>query len=96
MKKLLAAVVAMGVMSVSAFALDGKIGEVNFATNGKIWVQVVPTQGASVTKVLISLTADMKKAMIAAVLTAKSTDATVTVWPGTINGVTGWKNIILK
>jgi hypothetical protein len=96
MNKLITALVAMGIMSVSTFALDGKIGKVNFTPTGVVWVDVVDGNNVTTTKQLIAATADIKKVLIAAVLTAKSTSAEVTVWPGTLDGVTGWKNIILK
>ncbi len=98
MKKVLMSVVAMGVMAVSAFGLEGKIGTVNFAANGKVWVTLVPADSTitPLTKPIAAGTDDIKKAMIAAVLTAKSTNADVIVYNGTVDGVTGWKSIQLK
>ncbi len=97
MKKMITAIAVMGLMAVSAFGLDGKIGTVNFAANGKVWVTVIPadTTVAPITKELAS-SGDIKKAMTAAVLTAKSTNADVIVYQGTVDGISGWKSIQLK
>ena len=94
MKKMITAIAVMGLMAVSAFGLDGKIGAINFASNGKVWVTIIPvdTSAAPVSKQLSATDADIKKAMTAAVLTAKSTNADVTVYADSI----GWKNIKLK
>ena len=96
MKKILLSVVAMAVMSVSAFALDGKIGTVNFAANGKVWVTIVPADASAEQTKELASSGDVKKAMTAAVLTAKSTNADVIVYQGTVDGITGWQSIQLK
>ena len=98
MKKILLSAVAMAVMSVSAFADTGTIGKLNFAANGAVWIdlQINGDANVVVSKQLAAATDDTKKALIAAILTAKSTGATVTMWAGTVHGVTGWKNVILK
>jgi len=95
MKKILFSLVAMGLMSVSSFADTGKIGAINFASNGAVWVDLVIAENNIKTK-KIAASGDIKKSLIAAILTAKSTNSDVTMWPGTIDGITGWKNVIIK
>lgn len=90
------ATLAICLMSASAFAFDGKVGELTFSgVNGNL---VVPIVGAAETKtyLLVSNDAEMKKAMVAALLTAKTANMDVTAYPGTANGTTGWIKIILK
>lgn len=95
MKKSLLVGIVAGLMSTSAFAFDGTIGAINFAANGNITVPIV---GDTETKTYLLVgTGDVRKAMIAALLTAKSTGGQVSAYPGPDeNGVYGWNKLILK
>ena len=87
MKKILISVIAVSLMAVSAFAAEGTISTVRIMEDGTILVKV-----GTVFKQLAGSTADANKAMYAAVLTAKSTGATVTAFQND----TGWKLIEIQ
>ena len=95
MKKIFLTALAVSLLSVSAFAADGKIGIIKVdGANDRILVQVVDTTGADLgTKKLIG-SADQIKAALAVALTAKSTNADVTLVE--VAGAGGWSNVILK
>ena len=95
MRKLFLATIAVSLMSISAFAIDGKIGKLNFAATGKVWVEILVPDEDPVTKA-IAAEGDVLKALTAAALTAKSTNADISVYQGTVGEITGWQSIILK
>ena len=95
MKKILLSAVAMAAMSVSVFAIDGKITEINFMAAGHVWISVTDASGTIVSKD-IAAAGDIRKSMIAAALTAKSTNSDVTAYEGTVDGLYGWKSIRIK
>ena len=79
---------AMGVMTVSAFGLDGTVTDVTIKSDGTMLLKVGTTQ-----KTIVG-TPEAQKAMFATALTAKTSGATVTVIGGSYNGDNGW--IVLK
>lgn len=93
MKKIMLIAVTLMLVSVNAFALDGKIGKVNFAATGLVWVEIVTDSSATTKKIVGSV--DVQKAMTAAILTAKAQNSDVRVFEGTVDAETGWKSIIL-
>ncbi len=70
MKKILLAIIAIMVMSVSAFAVPGKISQVRAASDGTVLVWILKTDGAEYVKPLVG-TPEAIKTMYATVLTAK-------------------------
>ena len=77
MKKLIVSAIAVGVMSVSAMAgyfENATVDAIKVRADGTVAV-VVTAQGASVPSLfnMSTATADAKKAMLAALLTAKTT-----------------------
>lgn len=97
MKKMLATVIAVLVMSINAYAIDGTIDQVRIsgADNGAL-VYVRLADGVTVYAKWLAGTAEAKKSMLATILTAKSSGADVTLYIGTVDGVTGWNTVILK
>lgn len=91
MKKLLLAVAVASLMSVSAMATEGTIGNVIVRSDGVVKVVLAKTTGGGTTR-LIGGEVDAQKAMLALVLTAKSTGATVDAY----NDGTYWTNITMK
>ena len=96
MKKLFLATLAVSLLSISAFAVDGKVGMIRTdQPNDRIIVGIVDADGNELAAKVLQGNADQVKAALALVLTAKSTNADVSF--GTQGGTGGtWTNIILK
>lgn len=95
MKKLLLSIVAVGLMSTSLMAIEGKVNYIKVKNDGSITVEILKAD-TTVKENLLVGTADAVKAMLAMALTAKTTDSTVTVYSGTVDEGTGWKTLILN
>ena len=80
--------IAMGTLSINAYALVGNVSEVQASADGTIKVKV--TDGTTTQIKQIVGTADAIKAMYAAALTAKTSTSTVYAQPGTYDTLDGW------
>ena len=96
MKKIFLTALAVSLLSVSAFAIDGKIGKIKADAPGdRIIVGIVDASGAELEARVLEGTPDQIKTALALVLTAKSTNADVTL--ATVGGRGGtWTNVIIK
>lgn len=90
MKKILASLITMIVLSVNAFALTGTVTQVEVQSNGTIKVKV-----DTYNKPLVG-TPEAIKAMYAAALTAKTSGAQLTVAAGDHDGTAGWALVIIQ
>ncbi len=78
MKKLLLAVVSAGLMVSSALAFDGTVTAVIVKPDGSVKIGITSADGQTyLSKGLGTATADGKKAMLAAAMTAKASGSTV-------------------
>ncbi len=77
MKRLLLAVVVVGLMSTGAMALDGTISKVIVKSDGVVKVVLEKTSGGPFARTIACDTMDADKAMLAVALTAQSTGATI-------------------
>jgi hypothetical protein len=79
MKKLFITTLVVGVLSTSAFAwVDGKIGKINTVNDGSFVVEVIPSSGPAQYRGL-NASGDAKKQMIALILSAKASNADVSL-----------------
>jgi len=74
MKKVLTAILSLGVMATSSFALEGTIGQIT------ITATVKQVQCAGTKKNINSGNAEQDKAFLAAAMSAQATGATVTCY----------------
>ena len=90
------AALAVGFLSVSAFGVDGKVGMIRTDAPGdRIIVGIVDANGVQLAANVLEGTPDQVKAALALVLTAKSTNADVSL--ATVGGLGGtWTNITIK
>lgn len=96
MKKILIAAVAVGLITTSAMAVDGKISQVQITAANLNVVKIIDgTSSVEKSQKLVG-TPDAIKAMLAVVLTAKASNADVTLTTGAGDNGTGWNNVILK
>ena len=95
MKKILLAALAVGLMSTSAIAVDGKITQIKVQSDNTIVVYLTDTSNILSIQKLVG-TPEAIKSMYAAVLTAKSTNADVGLSQGTADNGTGWANVFIK
>lgn len=95
MKKILLSTLLVGLMSTSLMAIEGKINSIKVKNDGNIFVEILKVDTSVKENQLVG-TADAVKAMLAMALTAKTSDATVQVYSGTVSEGTGWKTLILK
>ncbi len=95
---MITAIAVMGLMAVSAFGLDGTIAKLKFDGQADaIKFTLKKTDGSETGFFpIVATTAETQKALVASVLTAKSTNASVDAYIRDINGVQGWAIIILK
>ena len=94
MKKLIAAAVAIGILSTNAFAIwvEGTVAQVR-VNNDSTYVVLKKANDALQSQLVEpTLTADQKKAFLAAVMTAYASGATVVLSGPSSN----WEDIILK
>ncbi len=99
MKKIITAVAVMGLMTVSAFGLEGTIAKLKFdgqADTIKFTLKKAADGAETGFFPIVATTAETQKALVASVLTAKSTGASIDAYIRNINGVQGWAIIILK
>lgn len=98
MKKIITAVAVIGLMTVSAFGLEGTIAKLKFDGQADAIKFTVKKLDGSETGFfpIVATTAETQKALVASVLTAKSTGASIDAYIRNINGVHGWAIIILK
>ena len=89
MKKILLAAI---IMSVGAFAADGTVSSVMLKSNGVVKMTLKRTSDSEMLERVINGTAEANKAMLATILTAKSTGATLDAYS---DGIT-WTKIYLK
>lgn len=95
MKKIFLAVLAVSLLSVSAFAIDGKIGKIKVDGPGeKIIVGLLDGNGNQIAAKKLVGSADQIKASLAVALTAKSMNADVTLVE--VANAGGWSNVIIK
>ncbi len=98
MKKILLAVLAMGLVATSAMAIDGKVGKIKFDGKGdSISFTVSKTEGGETGfNPIVATTPEMVKSLTAAVLTAKAGDFVISAGTKNIDGVTGWGFFVIK
>lgn len=89
MKKILAATMATVIMSVSAFGAVGTITKIRYKAGESAAVTLTAADGTVSVQRLVG-TAEDQKAMLAVLLTAKTSNATITLSAGTIDGLSGW------
>ncbi len=97
MKKLLLATLVAGLVSVSAMADTGTVNQIRIKDTGVVMVKLLLEDGTTLRPKDLVGTPEAIKMMLAAVMTAKASgDMTVTAFGGTVDGLTGWKTIILE
>ena len=95
MKKMFLAALAVGLLSVSAFGIDGKIGRIKVdGPNNLIIIAILDANGMEVAAKRLVGTPDQIKAGLAIALTAKTTNADVTLVE--VANAGGWSNIIIQ
>ncbi len=95
MKKMLLAALAVGLMSTSAMAADGKITQIKVQGDNTITIYLTDDTNTLRVQKLVG-TPEGIKAMFATALTAKSTNADVGLGVGTGDNGSGWVTIFLK
>ena len=99
MQKVLMVAIAMGLMATSVMALEGTISQLKFdGTNDTIKFTLKKASDSTDTGFfqIVGLTPESIKSLTAAVLTAKSTNATVDAYIRNVDGTQGWGIVILK
>lgn len=97
MKKTLLAVIMTGLMATNAMAIDGKISGVWIKSVDAIFVYIKDVNDNDIEKVKILVgSQETIKAMYAAVLTAKSVNADVSLIAGTGDNGAGWAQVKLN
>ena len=95
MKKMFFTALAVCLLSISAFAVDGKIGMIKIdAVGDKIIIGIVDANNAQIAAKKLVGTDDKIKAALAVALTAKSLNANVTLVE--VSGAGGWSNVIMR
>ncbi len=92
MKKMILATLATGIMSVGVFAADGTVNTVVIKVDGVVKMELKKAIDDSLMLRTIDGTVEANKAMLATVLTAKSSGATIDAY----SDGTKWTKIILK
>ncbi len=95
MKKIFLATLAVSLLSVSAFGVDGKIGMVKVdGPNNRIIVGILNADGVQIDSKKLVGTPEIIKASLAVALTAKASNADVTLVE--VAGAGGWSNVIIR
>ena len=95
MKKVFLAILAVSLLSVSVFGVEGKIGLIKVdGPEERIIVGVVDENGAMLDSKKLVGTPDIVKAALAVALTAKAMNADVKLVE--VAGSGGWSNVIIK
>ena len=77
-------------------AVDGKISQVQITAANLNVVKIIDGATSVEKSQKLVGTAEAIKAMLAVILTAKASNADVTLTIGTADNGTGWNNVILK
>ena len=99
MKKMLFAAIVAGLMSTSAMATTGKIGQVKVeGNNDRVLFTLIKDSDSSETgfSIIVGASPEIIKSLTATVLTAKSANLDVDAHIRTVNEVKGWGIVILK
>ncbi len=96
MKKILITAIAVGLLSTSAMAVDGKISQIQITAADLKVIKIIDGATSVEKSQKLVGTPEAIKAMLAVVLTAKASNADVTLTTGTGDNGTGWNNVILK
>ncbi len=96
MKKMMIALITMGLMAVSAFGTDGTVDRIQVMNDGTVKLRIKKADDSLTNILPIVASGDALKALTAVALTAKTTGAQVTADYGTVDGVSGWVNFTIK
>ena len=97
MKRLLmSAVLSTALFTTGAMALDGTVAKIRVNQYNTVKVSFNIDGGTESVEKPLGGDVEARKAMLAVVLTAKSTNAPVTALGESVNGVDIWKLIVLK
>jgi len=97
MKKVLLTVLAMGLLSTGAMAVDGKVGKIKFdGKDGAMQFTIMKSDGESGSFPVVAPTPEIQKSLTAAVLTAKAGGFDVSAGRKRIDGIEGWGVFTIK